>query len=299
MGSDRTVTGPRRTALVTASYAGDFERCRLLCETIDRHVTGATRHLLLVSGPDVPLFRQLEGPHREVVSERDILPGWLHDLPDPLSGFRRRVWLSRHTVPLRGWHVQQLRRIAIAGHVGEDALFYCDSDAAFLRPFDCATLWKGPRLRLFRRDGRLLESGHDEQRQWARNAARALAAGTGDGLPHDYIATLVAWRADTTRAMMQRLEAVAGRHWIAALARTRRFSECMLYGCQADSVDEGRDHFHDATELCRIYWKGPRLDTAGIRDFVAACEPDQVAVGLQSFVGMDMADIRRALHGAD
>ena len=48
-----------RTALVTATYAADFERCRLLCETVDRHVTGMTRHLLLVSDPDVALFRQL------------------------------------------------------------------------------------------------------------------------------------------------------------------------------------------------------------------------------------------------
>ena len=35
-------------AIVTASYAPDFERCRLLCETIDRHVTGVSHHYILV-----------------------------------------------------------------------------------------------------------------------------------------------------------------------------------------------------------------------------------------------------------
>ena len=47
-------------AIVTASYAPDFERCRLLCETIDRFVTGASRHYILVEQRDVALFRQLE-----------------------------------------------------------------------------------------------------------------------------------------------------------------------------------------------------------------------------------------------
>ena len=287
-----------RTALVTATYAADFERCRLLCETVDRHVTGMTRHLLLVSDPDVALFRQLEGPHREVIGERDILPGWLHDLPDPLSGFRRRIWLSARVPPLRGWHVQQLRRIAIARHVREDALFYCDSDTAFLKPFDGASLWQGDRLRLFRRDGRLAEPGHEAQREWAQNAAAALGIAAGFRPAHDYIATLIASRTDATRAMADRLEAASGRHWIEAMARNRRFSECMLYGIHADVVQSGAGHFHDRHELCRIYWSGPTLDACAIREFVGGLGPGQVAVGLQSFTGADVGDIRSAVLAA-
>ena len=126
--------------VVTASYAADFERCRLLCETIDRHVTGAAKHYLLVEHRDVTLFRQLESPHRVVIDERDLLPSWLQPHSDPTSRFRRRIWLSLKTPPLRGWHVQQLRRIAIAEHVPEDVLVFCDSDVAFLKPFDCSRL---------------------------------------------------------------------------------------------------------------------------------------------------------------
>lgn len=298
MAAEAKAARTRRTVLVTASYAADFERCRLLCETVDRHVTGATRHLLLVSGPDVALFRQLEGPRREVVGEGDILPSWLHDMPDPLSGFRRRIWLSARVPPLRGWHVQQLRRIAIAGHVDEDALFFCDSDTAFLQAFDCETLWRGDRLRLFRRDGRLAEPGHETQREWARNAAASLGLGNAFPPAHDYIATLIAWRADATRAMMKRLSEAGGRHWIEAVARNRRFSECMLYGIHADAVLHGEGHFHDSHELCRIYWTGPALDGAGIRDFIGGLAPGQVAVGLQSFTGADVGDIRSAVLAA-
>lgn len=295
MAGESQGAGTRRTALVTASYAGDFERCRLLCETVDRHVSGLTRHLLLVSDPDVALFRQLEGPGREVVGESDILPRWLHDLPDPFSGFRRRIWLSLRVPPLRGWHVQQLRRIAIADHVDEDALFYCDSDTAFLKPFDCASLWQGERLRLFRREDRLGEPGHEAQREWARNAAAALGLAPGFRPAHDYIATLVAWRTGSTRAMMKRLEEAGERHWIAAIARNRRFSECMLYGIHADAVAGGEGHFHDHHELCRIYWTGPALDASAIRRFAGGLGAGQVAIGLQSFTGASVEDIRAAV----
>ena len=146
--------------LVTPSYAGDFERCRLLCESIDRFVTGFEKHYLLVAGFDVGLFRQLESPRRVVIDERDLLPPWLHSLRDPTSLFRRHVWLSMRTPPLRGWHVQQLRRIAIAGKVTQSAILYCDSDVIFLRPFDLSSLWRDGMLRFYRQDGALpLEDG--------------------------------------------------------------------------------------------------------------------------------------------
>ena len=186
-------------AIVTASYAPDFERCRLLCETIDRFVTGAPRHYILVEQRDVALFRQLETRDRMVVSERDLLPAWLRPYNDPLSLFRRRIWLSRRTQPLRGWHVQQLRRIAIAAHVREDALIYIDSDVAFVKPFDCrrflarragagcsAATTASPRRSATRRSGRKMP-------------APRLASPRSSPSPHDYIATLIAWRRDTRR----------------------------------------------------------------------------------------------------
>lgn len=283
-----------RSALVTASYRGDIERCRLLCETVDAHVTGFTRHYLLVSGEDVGLFRPLESPRRVVVDERDLLPGWLRSLPDPASLFRRRIWLSLRTMPLRGWHVQQLRRIALAAHVEDASLVFCDSDVAFLKPFDCRSFWRGGDLRLLRRDGALERPGHGEQLLWSGNAGRALGLGSAPS-PHDYIATLIAWRRDATLSMIRRIEAVGGRHWIEAVARGRRFSECMLYGRHADEVLGGTGHFASAVELCRIYWKGAAPSDADLEAFVDAMEPEQVAVGLQSFIGIEPTRIRRLL----
>ncbi|MFZ1680090.1 MAG: DUF6492 family protein, partial [Rhizobiaceae bacterium] len=71
------------TAIVTASYAPDLQRCRLLCDSIDRHVTGFERHYILVAAHDMKAFAALASPRRVIVDERDLLPGWLRPLLDP------------------------------------------------------------------------------------------------------------------------------------------------------------------------------------------------------------------------
>lgn len=284
-------------AMVTASYAPDFERCRLLCETVDRHVTGMAHHYILVEHRDVSLFRQLETSRRSVIDERDLLPRWLRAYDDPFSLFRRRVWLSFKTMPLRGWHVQQLRRIAIAGHAGEDILVFCDSDVVFLKPFDCAAFRQGNKVRLFRRDNALLSRDHDNHSVWSKNAARALAIAAPAVSPHDYISTLIAWRRQSVLDMCAHIEAAHGRHWVQVIGSDRRFSECMLYGRFIDEVTDGHNHFHGGQEFCRVHWTGQPLSDAQFATFVGDMGPEQVAIGMQSFIGTDLALIRQ-LAGA-
>lgn len=283
------------TAVVTASYAPDFERCRLLCETMDARLSGYAKHYILVEHRDVALFRRLENGHRVVVDERDILPGWLKPYWDPFSLCRRRVWLSTRTVPLRGWHVQQLRRLAIAFHVEEDGLFYCDSDVAFLKPYDCRSLWRSKDLRLFRRDNALLGDCPGDQKVWSRNAARTLGLNHSAPSPHDYIGTLIAWRRDTVRSMCAHIEQQHRKHWAQAIAADRRFSECMIYGRYVDDVLAGKNHFHDPAELCRVYWFEPAPSEAEFRAFVAEMDSDQVAIGMQSFLNVDTTTIRQII----
>lgn len=291
----RSLDGDQSMALVTPSYAADFERCALLCETVDRFVTGSRKHYLLVTGQDVARFRALESRDRIVVDERDLLPDWLHNLPDPLSFFRRRIWLSTRTAPLRGWHVQQLRRIAIAEKVPEAALVYCDSDVVFLKPFDLAVFWRDGALRLYRRDGALPVDTGGGHPDWLANAGRVLALPMPDGNPHDYISTVIAWRRETVISMTRHIESRHDRHWVEAVASRRRFSECILYGRYVDEVLKGREHFHDDTEFCRVYWSGPGLDEEGLKELIASLRPEQAAVGIQSFTRTDLAPLRRLL----
>ncbi|MGX5844324.1 DUF6492 family protein [Mesorhizobium sp. ArgA1] len=285
-------------AVVTASYAPDFQRCRLLCETLDRHVSGVAHHYILVEHRDVALFRQLGSSRRTVVDERDLLPPWLRVFDDPMSLFRRRIWLSFKTQPLRGWHVQQLRRIAIAAHAGEDVLVFCDSDVAFIKPFDLSAFWRDGKVRLFRRDGVLSSEGHDEHRIWSHNAALALGIDPSTVSTHDYISTLIAWRRQTVMAMCAEIEKVHGRNWVEVIGSVRRFSECMIYGRYVDDVLQGAGHFHGSEEFCRVHWTGEALSDDEFRSFVAAMAPGQVAIGMQSFIGTDIGRIRR-LIGVD
>ena len=126
----------KRNAIITASYAPDFERCAILCETMDRHASGYECHYLLVDQPDVALFSRLAGPKRRILTDLQLLPWWMRRVPEAVSPKGRRVWVSPLTMPLHGWHVQQIKRIAVAHHLDVDGLFYCDSDTAFVRPFD-------------------------------------------------------------------------------------------------------------------------------------------------------------------
>ncbi|MGI6850978.1 DUF6492 family protein [Mesorhizobium sp. 1B3] len=282
-------------AIVTASYAPDFQRCRLLCETVDRFVTGFSKHYLLVEHGDVGRFRALESARRVVVDERDLLPPWLYSMRDPTSLFRRRVWLSARTMPLRGWHVQQLRRIAIAAHAGEEVLVYCDSDVAFLKPFDCGAFARDRQVRLFRREGVIGKDSPAEHVTWSRNAAAVLGIDAPAVWPHDYIATLIAWRRATVVGMCRRIEETTGRHWVAALGARRKFSECMLYGRYVDQVLGGEGHFHGREEFCRIHWNGAPMSDDEFSAFIDGMGPEQVAIGMQSFIGTDLGRIRRIL----
>lgn len=282
-------------AVVTASYGPDLERCRLLCETMDRYFTGYSTHYLLVEKRDVELFRQLQGPRRVVVDEREILPAWLKPYSDPTSGFRRRIWLSTRTKPLRGWHVQQLRRIAIAKAVADENLVYCDSDVTFVRPFDAGAFGKNGETRLFRRDDGLETGATPDHRPWHINTAKLLGIAAPQVSPHDYITTLIAWRRQTVLDMCAHIEKTNNRNWVEAIASDRKFSECTIYGRYVDEVIGGRDHFHESGELCHVQWHGEPMDEAQLRAFVAAMKPEQVAIGVQSFIGTDMAQLRRVL----
>jgi Family of unknown function (DUF6492) len=283
-----------QTAIVTSSYAGDLERFALLCETMDHFVSGYTRHLVLVASKDVALFNRFAGPKREIIDEADLLPFWLRRFSDPLSGFKRDIWLSPVTLPMRGWHVQQLRRMAIAQHINEDGYLSCDSDVAFVAPYDVGTNWKGGRLRLYRLDDALKQQSLAEHRIWSVNAGKRLGLGNTTN-NHDYISTLIQWKTLAVRSMLEHIQQVSGRHWVAALGRDRTFSECIIYGRYVDEILKGDGFYHDPNPSCRVYWNGPPLDKTGLIDFIATRKSNQIAIGLQSFVGTSVGDIRAAL----
>ncbi|MEQ8480859.1 MAG: DUF6492 family protein [Hoeflea sp.] len=282
------------TAVMTASYVADFERCALLCESMDRFLEGKWHHYLLVERADAELFKSLEGVNRSVVSEAELFPSWLRAFPDPLSMGRRRVWLSPFSLPLRGWHAQQLRRLAMARHVDAKTILSIDSDVVLVRPFDPASMWKDGILRMFRADN----GAHDAtpgHLAWLAHAGNILGLPPHPDPAHDYISNMVAWRADTARALLDHLENRSGKSWLRAVISSRDISECMIYGRFADEVLGGAGHRPDGRSLSHVLWFRETFPqtSEGLASFMAELRPDQVAIGVQSFVGHPLSEIRR------
>lgn len=284
-----------RLSIVTSTYRGDLERCRLLCESIDRHVTGMERHYLLVEDADAALFAPFASARRVVVPESAILPRWLRPFPDPLDR-RRRLWVHPFGLPLRGWHVQQLRRMAVASILDEDVMVSCDSDVVFVKPFDLSRFVSGTAVRFYRRSA----DRHDvdarfrkDHEAWSKRAGELLAIREPQTTASGYITTLVAWRLDTLRAMNARIAHVSGRSPLRALVRSRAISECTIYGRFVDEV-ENRPDRHAAAEnsFCRVYWTGEAMTLAELRLFVDGLDEEEAAICVQSFTQTDPALIR-------
>ena len=62
-----------RVALLTPSYRGDIERFALLCDSIDRRVSGYCRHYVIVSDSDMTLFARFASDKRVIFCELSIL----------------------------------------------------------------------------------------------------------------------------------------------------------------------------------------------------------------------------------
>jgi len=292
MNTDRSI------AIITPSYAADYDRCVLLCDSMDAQVSGVEDHYILVDDEDYKMFLPLAGAHRHIINECDILPDWLHVVRGGFGSSARKVWYSTRTLPMRGWHVQQLRRIAIAAHIDHAALLYCDSDMFFVRRFDAQMLWQGDDLRLYRKPMGI-SSEMSEHRKWL-DMAYKIHGLSAPIFPHDdYINNLVSWRRETVLAMCQHIEDISGRSWITTIARSRTFSECLIYGCYVDSgILEKPRHWHGDIGLCLTYWDGDALDRISLTQFVDQMDPRQFAVGIQSFTNTDTDMLRQFLHQA-
>ncbi|AMJ62343.1 DUF6492 family protein [Bosea sp. PAMC 26642] len=286
-------------AIATPSYAGDLERCRLLCASIDRFVTGYRMHYILVEDRDLQAFRTMEGPRRRVIPESALLPSWLKAWPDPFTRGRRRVWtglgaLLRGVPPLRGWHAQQLRKLALPRLAEEDVILFADSDMLFLRPFDLASLADEGGVRLYVKPA-AITSEMAEHAGWCRGAAELLGLPPPAFPSPDYINNLISWRRETALALLAHIEKLSGRDWVSAIAAKRGFSEYIIYGYFAERVLglAAAGQRAESAELCKVYWGGSDADgIASLRSFEEVLEKGQVAVGVQSFIGQPVAQLR-------
>jgi hypothetical protein len=99
-----------------------FRALPSLCETIDRHASEWRAIMFLSSIATWRCFASWKTA--AAPSSRADPPRWLHALDDPLSLFRRRIWLSLKTIPCAAGMCSNCG-IAIAAHARK-MLIFCD-----------------------------------------------------------------------------------------------------------------------------------------------------------------------------
>lgn len=271
-----------KTVLITPSFSRDLERCRRTVESVERFVDPAVHHYLIIDRRDLPLFRPLEGPRTTVVTAEDLLPRWLVRLPGA-----RKWWLSLRTLPVRNWIVQQIMKLAVAEHLEADVYCFVDSDVTFVRPLDAARLHDDTRgTRLFRSPGLADLPTHH---RWHRTASRLLGLPETDYFGADYIGNLITWRRDHLLGLYRHIEDTTGRPWARAVAAQAHLSEYILYGVYVEHVLglASSGHAPSDRDLCLCSWHFPMDTPEGQKSFLAALEPEHVAVLVQSNLGLD------------
>jgi hypothetical protein len=276
--------------LITCSFRGDLDICRLLCRSVDLFAGPEFTHRLYVPRRDFPLFADLESPRRQIFAQESLLPFWFWKAPLPGPKWRARLGLPRRNVyltprPVRGWIAQQIMKIAASLKAPDEIVVHLDSDAALVQPLRLEQVerhfYAGPVAE--RLPGHAL---------WYEAAGRLLALAPDDPYRADYIAPLVVWRRSLVEAMTARIAAVSGASWPRALSRTPHFSEYVLYGlfAQAKGV-EGVANSH-----CLTRWSEGFARAREVETFVATAEADDLICCIQSTLDVSLETRARVHH---
>ncbi len=288
-----------RAELITCSFSGDLDVCRLLCRSIDRYVAPEIVHRLYVPSRDLPLFADLATPQRQIATQESLLPRWFVRAPMPgprwrarLGLPRRNVYLTPFSAPVRGWIAQQMMKIAAALRSTSEIVVHIDSDNAFVRPFRAERLIRGDFVRLYAGPVAKREATHEP---WYEAARALLDLPAGDYYRADYIDQLVVWRRSLVEAMVKRIEEVSGRSWQATLARTPHFAEYILYGVFAERAGrpEAAHLFVEPRSLCHSRWEERIGDASEEMAFIEALRPEHVACLVQSTIPMSLDQRQR------
>lgn len=279
-----------KTVLITPSYRPDLQRCELMLETAQKRVTGMAGHYLIVDHRDMPFFAHLRSPHVTLVAKEDLLPGWIRKAP-----WSRKWWLSAKTMPVRGWILQQVVKLAVAEHIDADAYCYADSDIAFIRPCDASTLWRGDQLRFQRetRRGEMLESRR--YKNWYSLAAKYCNMPDQSAITGAYIAQLNTMKRSAMLALMHHLEQAEGRSWMEVLLGTWDFSEYILYGAFVEHVLACEGHFIPPKLLCHSSWYHDIAHLKDLPAFMDLMDDDHVAIHIQSNLKIESEDYRHLI----
>jgi Family of unknown function (DUF6492) len=209
-----------------------------------------------------------------------------------------RINLRQPVPPLRGWILQQLAKLAVAERAPERIVVMADSDLVFVRPVTVETFAPGGRVRLYRKDNAVTGSMSRHVR-WHAVARKllGLSAVPAPPLP-DYVSGLNSWDRNVVERMLRRIENITGRRWIESVGRELHFSEQILYGVQADEIEEASNFTPSQDSLCHEYYNNNiPLTTEGAREWLTSLGPDDVSYMISSKSQTPLS-VRRAAHAS-
>jgi hypothetical protein len=285
-------------AVLTPSYAPDFELCSDLNRSVLQWTAPDVQHHIIVPSRDRDLFASLHNSRTTLWTVDELLPRRM--LPVPALRYTgSQVWLNlrRPYPPVRGWVMQQVVKLKAAAESGADIVLLADSDVLFIRPVSVERLFENGRLRFYRSPG-TVDQGLPRHRIWHEVASRLLGlAPPGPPPLPDYVSALNVWDRTVVAQLRDRLEQVNHRPWLDTIAAQRHVSEFILYGVFVDRVlGKAAPVFPSDSMLCHSYWRSIPLTPQSAEQFLDALPPDDVAVMISAKSRTPLALRRAALH---
>ena len=236
-----------RMAVITKSFAPDFELCTALSHSVLDNSPTTVQHHIIVPRSDLKLFGRLAGPRTHIRCEADLLPRTF--VPVPFSNIT--VNLGRPFPPVRGWIKQQAVKLAAVAASEDDVVLVADSDVEFFRPFKAEMFVRNGTVRFFCNPNQI-DKQLTRHMIWHRVARELLGLPPAEPPYADYISSPLAWDPVIVRRMLARVTAITASPWPSAIAGQLHFSECVLYGVFVDGViGAPANSFASDDPLCR------------------------------------------------
>ncbi len=283
-----------RMAVITPSFAPDFELCVALNRSVLDNASDTVQHHIIVPRSDLKLFGRLAGPRTHIRCEADFLSRTFMRVP--FSKFT--VNLGRPFPPVRGWILQQVIKLAAVAAAEDDVVLVVDSDVEFVRPFTAEMFVRDGKVRFYRKP-KQIDERLPRHVAWHRVARVLLGLPPVEPPFTDYIpSSLVAWDPRIVKRMLARVTATTGRPWPTAIAGQIHFSEWTLYGVFVDEVGGApANSFASEDQLCLCYWEFSPLNLDRAADFVRGLRPTDVAAMISSKSRTPLA-VREAVFAA-
>ena len=249
-----------RFALITPSYAPDFQRCRLLVESVERCLVGDIKQYIFVDHRDVALFKPLTSPKVQVIDIDALLPSWVFRRPGVET-----EWISLRTLPIDNWIFQQLIKVSACDAIDEDVLVFCDSDNAFIRAFDLKSCFmQESAMALFK-----YSFQNKDVDEWIESAKKTFGIENKKIHPATYVSPLVAWHKPNVLKMRKYIEEINQASWFQVLCQCGNMSEYMLYGIFVEHILglKQANHFTFDTQFIKPSWSIPLETEAQARNF--------------------------------